>query len=158
MEASTKLHAVVMYSVTGTLIISQYYTDKIPESRRLAFENAIFQRGLEDSFGQVMQHEEFIVIYKPVNDLIVFFICDLKSNELMWFEVLNSVITAMSLAFKGKVRTETLVKQVDLLYLLLDETIENGYIFEADPEVVAARTLLKDDKAFSGKSLLSGIV
>lgn len=158
MDASTKLHAVVMYSTSGTLIISQYYTDSIPEERRLAFENAIFQRALEDSFGQVLQHEEFIVLYKPVADILVFFVCDLKANELMWFEIMNSMVSAMSLVFKGKVNTETLMKQIDLLYLLLDETIENGYVFEADPEVSAARALLKDDKALAGKALLSGVV
>ena len=150
MDAGTKLHAVVMYSTSGTLIISQYYTDSIPEERRLAFENAIFQRALEDSFGQVLQHEEFIVLYKPVADILVFFVCDLKANELMWFEIMTSMVTAMSMVFerkvKAKVNTETLMKQIDLLYLLLDEMIENGYVFEADIWAVVARTLLKEEK------------
>ena len=73
-------------------------------------------------------------------------------NELI-LTALKSVVEPM-----GHTVYNTLMKQIDLLYLLLDETIENGYVFEADPEVSAARALLKDDKALAGKALLSGVV
>jgi hypothetical protein len=153
LENLSKIHGVVIYSITGQRIIAQYYTAAIPADKTSTFENEILQRGLEDQTGEVMQHDEFIVIYKPVKDLLFFLVCDMKGNELLMGEVLEVIVTSISLVFKSKVTAETLVQQIDLLYLLLDETIENGFVFEGDPEVVAARTMLKDDTAFTGKSL-----
>ncbi|OHT08012.1 hypothetical protein TRFO_23633 [Tritrichomonas foetus] len=68
-------------------------------------------------------------------------------------EVLETISTSISLVYKGKVTAENIVQQIDLLYLLLDETIEQGFIFEGDPEVVAARAMLKNDNAFAGKGI-----
>jgi hypothetical protein len=149
----SRIHAVVIYSINGQRIIAQYYTPAIPPDKTSTFENEIFQRGLEDQTGEVMQHDDFIVIYKPVKDLLFFLVCDMKGNELLLGEILEAVITSISLVFKSKVTADALVQQIDLLYLLLDETIENGFVFEGDPEVVAARTMLKEDTAFAGKSL-----
>ena len=149
----SRIHGVMMYSASGSLIISQYYTKSIPQEKRLTFENAVFQRAVEDPAGEVMQHDEFIVVYKPINDLFIFVVCDLKGNELLMGEVAECIQSAMMLVFKGKVNTETLVRQIDLLYLVLDETIENGYVFEGDCEIVAARAMLKEDGAYAGKSM-----
>jgi hypothetical protein len=151
-EELSKIHAVIIYSTTGTRIISQYYTSAVSPSSANAFEADLLQSGLEDQLGQVMQHDGFIVVYKLVADFLMFVVCDMKANEILIGELLESLATALSLIYKGKVNTDELVKQIDLLYLVLDETIENGFIFEVDPEVVAARTLLKQDHALLGKA------
>jgi len=148
-----KIHGVVIYSINGTRVIAQYYTSAIPPDKTATFEGEILQRGIEDQTGEVMQHDEFIVIYKTVKDLLLFLVCDMKSNELLMGEILDALVTSISLVYKNKVSAESLVQQIDLLYLLLDETIENGFVFEGDPEVVAARTMLKEDTAYAGKSL-----
>lgn len=149
----TKVSGVIIYSLTGTRIIGKYYDNIIAEDQLNNFENEIFSRGVEDQYGEVMQHESFIVVYRVLSDFIVFIVGSLKSNELLLSEVLNTIISALELVYKKKLSTKTLVNQIDLLYLLLDETIEHGFIFEGDPEIVAARSLLKDDNALIGKAL-----
>jgi hypothetical protein len=153
LDGLSRIHGVVIYSVHGARIVAQYYTSTIPQNQTASFEAAIFQRARDDQLGEVMQHNNFLVVYKVVNDLLIFLVCDLKTNELLMGELLEAIATSLSLIYKSKVNAESLVQQIDLLYLLLDETIENGFIFEADPEVVAARTLLKDDQALAGKAL-----
>jgi hypothetical protein len=153
LEDVSKIHAVLIYSINGQRIIAQHYTPAIPPDKTSTFENEILQRGLEDQTGEVMQHGDFIVIYKPVKDLLFFLVCDMKGNELLMGEILEAIVTSISLVFKSKVTADALVQQIDLRYLLLDETIENGFVFEGDPEVVAARTMLKEDTSFAGKSL-----
>ncbi|EAY10766.1 hypothetical protein TVAG_121700 [Trichomonas vaginalis G3] len=150
----TKVKAVFFYSHSGSRITAQYYDNSIPDEKRTDFENNIFKRASEDFDGQIMQHEEYITVYRNCNDVVGFVVGDLKANELLLDEVLETIFTALSLVYK-KVSYDDLMKQIDLLYLLLDETIEQGYIFEGDPEIVAARVVLKDDKAFAGKAVRS---
>ena len=147
----TKIKCIFLYSQTGQRITAQYYDNTIPEDKRTDFENAIHSRASNDFDAQVMQHEEYIVVFRKVDDVCAYICSDLKANELLLDELLDTIFTALSLVFK-KTSADSLVQQIDLLYLLLDETIEQGYVFEGDPEVVAARVLLKDDSAFYGKS------
>ncbi|KAK8895049.1 Coatomer subunit zeta-1 [Tritrichomonas musculus] len=154
-EDLTRIHSLLIVSTSGTRIIAQYYNNVIPEDQRSQFENEIYQRGAEDMLGEVMQHDKYIIVYRLIQDFLIFIIGDLKSNELLLDEVLETISTSISLVYKGKVNSESLIKQIDLLYLLLDETIEQGFIFEGDPEIVAARALLKNDNAFAGKGIRS---
>lgn len=147
----TKIKCIFFYSQTGSRITAQYYDNSIPEEKRTDFENAIYTRASANFDAQVMQHDEYIVVFRKSDDVCAFIVGDLKCNELLLDEVLDTIFNALSLVFK-KVTSETLVQQIDLLYLLLDETIEQGYIFEGDPEIVAARVLLKNDNAFQGKA------
>lgn len=147
----TKIHAVFAVSTSGTRIIAQYYDNMIKEDQRADFENTIFQHGMEDMVGEVLQHEKYIIVYRPIADFLLFIVGDLKSNELILDGVLDTLSDSISLVFKGKVYSEDLTKQIDLLYLLFDETIEQGFVFESDPQIVASRTMLKNDNAFAGK-------
>jgi len=147
----TRIRSVIFYSNTGTRVTAQYYDSSIPEEKRKTFEDDIYKRASEDYGAYIMQQDEFIVVFRKFEDILIFVIGDLKSNELLLDEVLDTIINALQLVFK-KVNSDSLIQQIDLLYLLLDETIEQGFIFEGDSEVVAARVLLKDDKAFAGKN------
>ena len=149
----TRIHSILIVSTSGTRIIAQYYDNVISEDQRSSFENEIFQRGAEDMLGEVMQHDKYIIVYRLIQDFLIFLVGDLKSNELLLDEVLETISTSISLVYKGKFSSECLIKQIDLLYLLLDETIEQGFIFEGDPEVVAARALLKNDNALVGRGI-----
>ncbi|KAH0789757.1 Coatomer subunit zeta-1 [Histomonas meleagridis] len=152
-EDLTRIQSVFIYSTTGTRVIAKYYTQSIPEDQRISFEKNVFKRGFEEQFGEVMQHDEFIIVYREISDVLIFVVGDLKSNELLLAEVLETICTSLRLVYKGKVNSESLIRQIDLLYLLLDETIEQGFIFEGDPEVIAARTKLKDDGALLGQAI-----
>ena len=153
LEELTKIKSVFIYSLNGTHLISHYYSNFIPESVENTFEKSIFKRALDDQFGEIMQHDEYIVIYKLIGDVFIFVVGGLNSNELLLAEVADTMSTALSLVFKGKVDSKAIMKQIDLLYLLLDETIEQGLLFEGDPEVIAARTKLRNDGAFLGKAI-----
>jgi hypothetical protein len=67
-------------------------------------------------------------------------------------QALNTIISAIELVIK----TKDILSQPDQLYLIIDDTILQGFIFEEIPEIVASIVLLKDDKAFSGKSSKHG--
>lgn len=153
LEELTKIQTVFIFSIDGTHLISQCYNGFSPKSEQSAFEKSIFRRAMDDQFGEIMQHDEHIVIYKLVGDVFVFVVGGLESNELLLAEVADTISTGLSLVFKGKVDSKMIVKQIDLLYLLLDETIEQGFLFEGDPEIIAARTKLRNDSAFLGKAI-----
>ena len=154
-EDLTRIHSILLISTSGTMIASQYFDNRIPESSRNSFEDAIFQRASEDFYGEVVQHEDYIVVYRLIKDFLFFVVGDLKSNELLLNEVIETVSVALSLLFNGKVSAEMLYKQNQLVYLLIDETIEQGFIFEGDPEIAASRVMMKSNNVYAGKGIRS---
>jgi len=78
-------------------------------------------------------------------------------NELMMGELLDAFATAVALVYGGNVSAKAVVSQIDLLYVIIDEMIEGGHVFEGNAEVVASRALLKSDGALEGASLRSSV-
>jgi hypothetical protein len=76
---------------------------------------------------------------------------DLKINELLFLQILDTLDAAIELIFK-KVSVDAFIKDIENFYLMLDEALEQGYVLEPNGEVLAARVLLKDDGSFTGKS------
>jgi hypothetical protein len=50
-----------------------------------------------------------------------------------------------------EVGVNEVLEKMENIFLMLDEIVDQGYILEINPEVIGARTLLKDDNAFQGK-------
>jgi hypothetical protein len=98
----------------------------------------------------VLQFGQYIVACRTVRDVVMFVVGDMKANELLLAQVLESFERAGELVFKSFGVNEVMEK-MENVYLILDEMIDQGYIFENNPEIIAARTLLKEDSAFHGK-------
>lgn len=145
-----RVSSILMFSMSGTKIITRYYDKAIPEPKRAQFENEIFQRGIEDQLAEVMQHDEFIAIYHVVHGVFIFVVATLQTNELFLLDILTSIQSVINIVFKDKVSADILIKQIDLLYLILDETLEQGFLMESDPHIIAARAQLKGDSVFTG--------
>ena len=148
----TKVKGIALYSANGTRIMGEYYDSRITRDFIAKFETDVVKRALEDPNGMVMQQGDYIVVYSFVDDVCCFIVGDSNPNELILNKILQTVFDTFFLIFKNKVNAQNLTQQIDLVYLTLDEVVDQGVIFETDPEIVAARVMLKSDDAFAGKS------
>lgn len=147
----TKISAFLVYSGT-TRIASQYYADIVLDSKKKEFELSIVEKTTEFELSQVFIYDQYVVVFRKVNDLVLILVGGLKSNELIFDQLLETMEASMELIFKIP-NMENVVQQVEYLYFLIDETIDQGFIFEGNPNVVASRVLLKNDNSFSGKDM-----
>jgi hypothetical protein len=146
----TRAQAILLFSATGTRIAGQYYGPDIPESARSGFETEFFAKLGDANRPEVCQVGEHIAVIRTVQDLLIVLVGGLATNELLFAELLDTIESALGLIFK-KVDSEGITAQIDDFYLLLDETIHEGFPLETDGEVIAARVQLKDDGALAGK-------
>jgi hypothetical protein len=152
-EDLTRVRAVFIWMSTGSKIIGQYYDDYITEPNRAAFETGLIERVREETKGEILEYKECIVVFKSINDTLVILVGDAKINELIFAQLLQSLEAAIGLVFRTPGAAAFLLQRENV-YLLLDETIDQGFVMEGNSEVIAARVLLKEDNAFSGKAPL----
>ena len=134
----------------GNVIMSQYFDGLVPEDQRSSFEKDVIGRTEEDRL-EVMQFDKYMVVFRVIEDLVVIVVGGLNSNELFLENVVDVFEVALDLVFQ-KVLVDEIVASIEQLYMIVDEVIEQGFVFCGNGEVVAARVMLREDKAFEGKS------
>lgn len=151
----TKVSGVIFAATAqtgGKVLLSQYFDDLVPESQRQTFEKDVIGRTEEDGL-EVMQFDKYVVVFRVISDLVIIVFGGLNSNELFLENVIDVFEVALDLVFPGsKLSVQAIEERMENLYMTVDEVIEQGFVFCGDGEVVAARVLLQNDKAFEGKS------
>ncbi|KAH0795450.1 coatomer zeta subunit [Histomonas meleagridis] len=141
-----------MFFTRNTKIASHYYDSLISEAKRSDFESAIMEKVQENEMSEVFTYEDFIVSFKQNEDIVICLIGSLKTNELIFEALLDTISAAMNLVYKIP-DSNSVIQQIEYLYFIIDETIDQGFVFEGDPNVVASRVLLKGDNSFTGKGI-----
>jgi hypothetical protein len=68
------------------------------------------------------------VLYRQSLDVLFYIISSPGENELMLQAGFNAFYDAMSIIFKGQLEKRTLLDNLDVLLLTLDETFDDGYV------------------------------
>lgn len=150
----TKISAFLVYSGT-TRILSQYFADIVPDNKKKEFEASIVEKTSEFMQSHVFIFEQYIVVFREINDLVLILVGGLQTNELIFDQLLETMCSAMTMIYKIP-NMENVVQQIEYMYFLIDETIDQGFVFEGTPSVVASRVMLKSDNSFSGVDMLYG--
>lgn len=151
-EDLTTVTALLFYTVQGEKLSALYYNSLIPESRREEFEGRILSKFQDDPSIEIFQMDDFIIVCRVVDEIAVFIVGELKSNEVIFEELLGTIESALELIFNQNVTMTNVRTHIEQLYLLIDEVIELGYIFEGNGETLASRVLIREDGSFRGKS------
>ncbi|EPR79727.1 Vesicle coat complex COPI zeta subunit [Spraguea lophii 42_110] len=74
-------------------------------------------------------YDDFIIIRRNIENITIYIISPLDSNEIFLYDSLSNFIAAL---FKiiGKINKEVLIKKFDQLILLVDEFLYNGIVIE----------------------------
>ena len=152
----TRISGIIICANPGVvnLRVSQYFDDLVPEKERPRIEQALMDKAAEDDL-EVMQFEQYIVVFRmlEVPPLTVIVIGDVNSNELFLERTIDVFDVALGLLWPKETRSIAAVDaQIENLYLLIDEVIDQGFVFCGSGEIAAARVTLAEDDAFAGKS------
>jgi len=148
MDVSTPLiKNVLLLDVEGKRVAVKYYSDDWPTlSAKLAFEKSVFtktQRTTARSEAEIGMFEGYIVVYKFISDLHFYVTGGEDENELIVATVLQGFFDAVGLLLRNNVEKKTVLENLDLVLLCLDEIIDGGIILESDANTIASRVAMR---------------
>lgn len=85
------------------------------------------------------------VVYKSAADLHFFVAGSEEENELILVAVLQGLYEAISTLLRGAVEKRSALENLDLIFLAVDETCDNGVVLETDPAEIAKRASMRSD-------------
>ncbi|GAA5967888.1 hypothetical protein JCM11641_005800 [Rhodosporidiobolus odoratus] len=147
-----QITAVLLIDNDSNRILAKYYQPphpdpKSPTSFKHPFQSLKDQRAFEAQVwektrkqnGDILLLDNHLVLYKQSLDLTFFFIGPAAENELMLHTALIAFYDAVALLLRHQVEKRSILENLDLVVLALDETVDDGIVLETDPIAIASR-------------------
>ena len=144
-----QISAILVQDSEGERIVAKFWSPSdFPDAGAEAeFERKLFKKtkasGGPRADAEVLMLEGFTVVFKGGPDVTFTVVGPQEENDLMLVAVLDSLWDTMSLLLKGAIEKRTLLAQLELLLLTLDELVEGGVPFELDPHTIESRVMLR---------------
>jgi coatomer subunit zeta len=84
-----------------------------------------------------------VVVYRAGADCKFFLSSTTDENELILASVLDAVFDTLSLLFHGQMDHRTILDNLELVLLTIDEVLDHGHIMEMDPIAVQNRVIMR---------------
>ncbi|RKO94926.1 snare-like protein [Caulochytrium protostelioides] len=134
------IEAFILMDTEGKRIIAKYYNHVMPTLKeQAAFEKNLFDKVRRQPGGEILMLDGHIVTYKNSVDTFMVIVGSLEENELLLANVLQVFHEALTILLKGPPEKRAMMEHMDVVVLALDETIDEGVILEAEPNVIASR-------------------
>ncbi|CAK9868456.1 hypothetical protein BDL97_18G040300 [Sphagnum fallax] len=148
MEVSTPLiKNILLLDGEGKRVAVKYFSDDWPTlNAKLAFEKSVFTKTQKTSArteAEIGMFDGYIVVYKFVSDLHFYVSGGEDENELILATVLQGFFDAVALLLRNNVEKKTVLENLDLILLCLDELVDGGIILESDANVIASRVAMR---------------
>lgn len=149
MEVSAPLvKNMLLLDSEGKRVAVKYYSnDDWPSfAAKQTFEKSLFnktQRANARTEAEIGIFDGYIVVYKFVADLHFYVTGGDDENELILATVLQAFFEAVSILLRGAVEKKTVLENLDLVLLCLDEIVDGGIILETEPSVIASRVAMR---------------
>ncbi|KAL9463763.1 hypothetical protein AB3S75_001547 [Citrus x aurantiifolia] len=137
---------ILLLDSEGKRVAVKYFSDEWPTNNsKLAFEKALFAKTLRTNArmeAEIVMFQDNIVVYKFVQDLHFFVTGGDRENELLLAAVLQGFFDAVTLLLRNNVDKREALENLDLIFLCLDEIVDQGIILETDPSVIAGKVAI----------------
>ncbi|KAG2178788.1 hypothetical protein INT43_001634 [Umbelopsis isabellina] len=89
--------------------------------------------------SEVIMYDNQIVLYRSNIDIFFYVVASADENELMISSMLNAFYDAVSTLLRHQVEKRSILDNLDLVVLCLDETVDDGIILETDSNAIVGR-------------------
>jgi len=146
-SSCTMIKNVLLLDSEGKRVAVKYYdTETDSAIQQLAFERSLFQKTVRSSARndqEVVMFNGNLVVYKFISDVHFYVTAKEYENELILSSVLQGFFESISLLLRGLVEKRTVLENLDLVLLVLDELVDGGVILETDSSVIANRVSMR---------------
>ena len=110
--------------------------EKTKESKNATAEGASIS---SPEHNEVVLVDNYIVILRLANDVLIAVVARDSQNDLLVSEYVNTLHSCLSQVCGGKISKKKCFDRLDQLFLIIDESIENGVVFEYDANAIISR-------------------
>lgn len=86
--------------------------------------------------GELFQYDNHLVLFKSSYDVYLFVIAPERENELMIHSFLQSFYDTLSVLLQSQIDKRTILDNMDLVTLALDESMDDGCVVLADASII----------------------
>ena len=131
----------------GKRVAVKYYGEGAEDlATQQAFEKSLYAKtGRTNARGEaeIVMFDQTIAVYKFVGDCMFFAAGGADENELVLAAVLQALTESISMLVRSGVERRSLLENLDLVLLALDEIVDGGNVLETDAGVVASRVAMR---------------
>jgi len=154
------IKAVLILDNNGSRILAKYYDMKatFPTSvEEKKFEKNLFNK-THKANCEIIMFEGMTCLYKSNVDLFFYVIGSPSENELLLMSVLDCIYNSVSQILRKNVDRRSLLDNLEIVMLAVDEAIDNGIILEADPANLVSRVALRSDDIPLGEQTVAQVL
>jgi len=142
----------------GNRILAKYFdnTFATPKEEK-AFEKKLFQK-THRANAEIIMFDGITSVYRSSVDLFFYVMGDSNENGLILDSVLKCLFESISQILRKNVEKRSLLDNLDIIILALDEIIDGGIILESDPSLVVQRVALKSDDIPLGEQTVAQVL
>jgi len=131
----------------GKRIAVKYFDEnKSSVTAQANYEKSVFAKTSRTNArgeAEITMFDEVVVVYKFFGELMFYVTGAQEENELILYAVLQAFYESISLLLRGAVAKKTVLENLDLVLLAMDETVDGGLILETDPATIASRVAMR---------------
>ncbi|KAL1932270.1 hypothetical protein VTP01DRAFT_9326 [Rhizomucor pusillus] len=133
------IKAVLLLDAEGNRVLAKYYgSDYSNLKEQKQFEKGLFDK-TKRAQGEVILYDNQVVLYRSNIDVFFYVVGSMEENELILLSMLNAFYDAVSTLLRYQVEKRSIMDNLDLVVLCLDETVDGGVILETDANAIVNR-------------------
>ncbi|ORZ21222.1 Longin-like domain-containing protein [Absidia repens] len=133
------INAVILLDASGNRILAKYYgSEQTSLKEQKTFEKGLFEK-TRLSQGEIILYENQVVLYRSNIDIYFYVVGSAEENELILSGMFNTFYDAVSSLLRYQVEKRTIMDNLDLVALCLDETVDRGIILDTDANAIVSR-------------------
>mmetsp|Transcript_37343 Transcript_37343/g.80664 ORF Transcript_37343/g.80664 Transcript_37343/m.80664 type:complete len:184 (+) Transcript_37343:185-736(+) len=147
-----KVKAMIVLDNEGKRITVKYYAKDWATSvkEQSNFERSLFAKTARTNArgeAEIIMFDNFVVVYKFISDVYFYVVSSVDENEIVLAQVLQALTESSQILLRSSVDKRSVLENLDLILIAMDEIIDGGIIFETDSQQVASRVTMrgKDD-------------
>ncbi|VDK37934.1 unnamed protein product [Taenia asiatica] len=141
------IKAILLLDNEGKRIIVKYYDNTFPSLKaQLDFEKKLFSKTNKSAYAEITLFEGTTCVHRTTSDIYFYIIGDVNENELMLMNALTCLHDSITQILRNNLEKKTLLDNLDLIYLAVDELCDEGIIMECDSSALASRVGIKPEE------------
>ncbi|CAL8107102.1 unnamed protein product [Calicophoron daubneyi] len=134
------IKSILILDNDGKRIVAKYYNSMFPTAKeQLEFESKLFKKTSKTTGAEITLLDGATCVYKNVSDVYMYVIGDASENELILVSALNCLFDSINQILKRCVEKKTVLDNLDLIFLVVDELCNDGILMECDASALASR-------------------
>ncbi len=147
------IHCLIVLTSDGDRILAKYY-DKRAYEDQTKTEATFHKKTKHGKYGQdcdVFLHDGEVIVHRGGTDCKFFLSSTQDENELILTNTLDCIVDTLSHLFHGQLDHRTILDNLELVLLCIDEVIDHGQIMELDPVAVQNRVVMRSSDVQGGQ-------